>query len=118
MEDGDSMQAPSAFVNLSVLDSRVLHFNGDVSSPDGDTEDWVQFTSFTGNILAEVKCSNDALRVELWNKGQNISDIVLACGETRVIKIEPAQPYFFRIQANNSNNLQYIQYSLKVSVAE
>jgi uncharacterized protein YraI len=117
-EDSDSMQAPSAVINLSALDARTLQFNGEVSSPEGDLEDWVQLTSFTTNILVEVKCSNNALSVDLWNNSLNTSAAVLACGEKRALRITPTHPYFFRIHANSENNLQYVQYSLKVSAVE
>jgi uncharacterized protein YraI len=117
-QDGDSMSSPFAVTTFSTSGTRTLQANGDVSVPDGDTEDWVQFTSFTAKILVEVKCSNNELRVELWINNQSISDLELACGESHVIKIIPAQPYFLRLQANSSNNFQYIQYSLKVSAVE
>ena len=118
IEDGDSMRAPSAVINFSTSGARIFQFSGDVSSPNGDVEDWVQFTSSGKNIFVEMKCSNNDLRVELWNNSQWINDILLSCEEKRVINTNPAQPYFLRIQANSINNLQYIQYSLKVSVVE
>ena len=117
-EDGDSIQAPSVSVNLSALGERTLQFSGDVSSPNGDMEDWVQFTSFTTNILVEVKCSNNALRVELSNNDLDAIKTILTCGIKSAIKIMPNQPYLFRIQANSSNNFEYIQYSLKISAIE
>ena len=117
-QDGDSMLSPFAVVIFSPSGMRAFQVQGDVSAPDGDTEDWVQLTSFTARILAEVECSNSALRVELWNNGLNAGDLALACGERRVIKIESTESYFFRIQASSSNNSQYIQYSLKVSAVE
>lgn len=117
-QDGDSISAPFAVVNFSSTGARALQVQGDVSAPDGDTEDWLQFNSFSNTILLEVKCSNNELSVELWNNSESISEPVFACGEKRVIKIEPAQPYFLHIRANASYNLQYIQYSLKVSVVD
>ncbi len=117
-QDGDSMLSPFAVVIFSPSGMRALQVIGDVSAPDGDTEDWVQLTSFTAHLLAEVKCSNNELHVELWNNDHNASNVVLTCGERLVIKIEPAQSYFLRIQANDSSDLQYVQYSLKVSAVE
>jgi uncharacterized protein YraI len=117
-QDGDSISSPFAVVSFSPSGTRTLQVQGNVSAPEGDVEDWVQFTSFSTNIVAEVKCSNNAVGVELWNNGSNSNGVVLACGENRAIQIEPAQPYFFRIQANTSNNLQYVQYFLKLSAVE
>lgn len=117
-QDGDSMSSPLVIASFSPSSARSLQVQGDISSPEGDVEDWVQFTSLFRNIIAEVKCSNNVLAVELWNNGSNSNGVVLACGESRGIQIEPAQTYFFRIQVNTSNNLQYSQYSLKVSAVE
>ena len=117
-DDGDSMQTPLASVRLSALGARILQFSGEVSSPDGDTEDWVQFTSFSKNILVEMKCSNKALRAELWNNGQQVQDTLLACGEKLSINLEVDQSYFLRIQAVSISGLQYIQYILKISAIE
>lgn len=117
-QDGDSISSPFAVVIFSPAGVKTLQANGNISAPDGDTEDWAQVTSFTAKILVEVKCLNNELRVEIWNNAQITNDTALACGETRIINIAPSQPYFFRIQANNSTVLQNIQYSLKVSAAE
>ncbi|MBC7876217.1 MAG: SH3 domain-containing protein [Anaerolineales bacterium] len=117
-QDGDSISAPFTVVIFSSTGARALQVQGDVSAPEGDTEDWLQFNSFSNNILVEVKCSNNELSVELWNNSESTSEPVLLCGVKRVIKIEPAQPYFLHIRANASDNLQYIQYSLKISVVE
>ncbi len=117
-KDGDSIEAPSASVNLSTSGSRSLQFSGDVSYPDGDVEDWVQVTSSHKSIHVELKCSNNALSVELWNNAQQAEPVLLFCGGDRTLNLAPGQPYFLRIQANGDPDLQYIQYTLKISTME
>ncbi len=117
-QDGDSMQAPAAVTVFSATGTHVLQVNGDVSAPDGDTEDWIQVTNFSQNILVEAKCSGNALRVELWSDGHYLNDVALACGGKLKMETTPNQSYYFRIQANSDNDPQYVHYVLKISSVE
>ena len=118
MQDGDSLQAPMAVTVFSTAGTHVLQVNGDVSAPNGDAEDWIQVTNFSQNILVEAKCSGSALHVELWSGGQYVNDVALACGGKLKMKTTPNQSYYFRIQANNGNDPQYVQYVFKISSVE
>jgi uncharacterized protein YraI len=53
MQDGDSMQAPLVATFFSPMDSRSLQVSGDVSAPDGDAEDWIQFS--TDGVMGKRK---------------------------------------------------------------
>ncbi|MBI5961997.1 MAG: SH3 domain-containing protein [Chloroflexi bacterium] len=117
-QDGDSLQAPAAVGDFSAAGTHTLQVNGDVSAPDGDTEDWIQVTSFSKNILVEAKCSSSSLRVELWSGGQNVSDVALDCDGKLKLEIVPGRTYYFRIQVNGDNGPQYVQYVFKVSRVE
>jgi len=114
-QDGDSMQSPIASVVFSANGTHALQVNGDVSAPDGDTEDWIQFTPDGKNVIVEAKCSSQALIVELWSGDQLINDVGLACAETLILKTNPGQVYYFRIQANGGNTPQFVHYTVKVS---
>jgi uncharacterized protein YraI len=115
MQDGDSMQAPLATVVFSAAGTHALQVSNSVSAPDGDSEDWVEFTSSSKSILVEIKCSNNAFHMELRKNDQVVEDIPLLCGENRTITVEIGQPYFLHIQANSSGDFQFIQYEIKIS---
>jgi uncharacterized protein YraI len=117
MQDGDSMQAPMAAAVFSAAGTHTIQVSGDVSTPDGDTEDWIQFTPYSKSVFVEAKCQSNALHVELWSNGQFANDVPLACSEKLIIKTTPNQVYYFRIQANISS-LQYIRYTFKISMVE
>ena len=117
-QDGDSMQSPIASAVFSANGAHALQVNGDVSAPDGDTEDWIQFTPDGKNVIVEAKCSSQALIVELWSGDQLINDVGLACAETLILKTNPGQVYYFRIQANGGNAPQFVHYTIKVSTIE
>jgi uncharacterized protein YraI len=117
IQDNDSMQAPLAVVVFSTAGVHALQVNNSVSAPDGDLEDWIQFTSFSKYILVKLKCTNNALRVELWHTSQYIKDIALVCSQSRAIKLESGQPYFLHLQAINRGDQQIIQYEIKISMS-
>jgi hypothetical protein len=91
-----------------------LQANNNISAPDGDNEDWLQFNSFSKNILLEMKCSNNSFHMELRNNDQ-VEDIAILCGQSHALTVETGQPYFLHIQANSGGSFQFIQYEIKIS---
>lgn len=106
-QDGDSMQAPLAEVVFSVMGSRTLQFNGDVSAPDGDNEDWVRFTSQSGAVSIRLTClENAALRVELWNHGEPVGEF--DCGGMSLASVTPGSDYLLRLIQNGAGYARYV----------
>ena len=110
-QDGDSMQSPMTKTVFSVTGSRALQVQGDVSALDGDTEDWIQFISREGDVLIQVLCPNDSLRVELWNHKKPVG--VYPCGETSLANVVPGSDYFLRLVQNGTG---YTSYALHLEV--
>jgi len=112
MQDGDSMQAPLAMAVFSATGSRTLQVSGDVSAPDGDKEDWIQFTT-TGEIVAiKITCPENALRVELRQDEKPVDGFSLSCGEKSFVTVMPNSRYFLRL--SNTNESGYKNYVLRV----
>jgi uncharacterized protein YraI len=103
VQDGDSMQSPLARVVFSATGSRALQLQGDVSAPDGDMEDWVQFTSQGDTVSIEVTCP---IRTELWNNGNAVGNF--PCGGASLAKVTPGKDYFLRLIQNGSGYTDYI----------
>ena len=116
-QDGDSLQAPNIAVTFSAAGTHILQVSGEVSTPDGDAEDWVQFTPYTKNILVEVICSSASLQLELWSKGQFTKDIPIACAGKLILPTIAGGVYSLRIPAENPGP-PYIRYSLKITSIE
>ena len=112
MQDGDSMQAPLAVVTFSPTNSRTLQVNGDVSAPDGDFEDWIQFTTDSEIVAIQVTCPGNTLRVELWNNEKPVDD--LPCEEKSFVTVAPNHTYFLRLSESSVNDPRYTNYILKV----
>jgi hypothetical protein len=110
--DQDTLAQPAAaLVPSSTV--RAFQFNGSVSSPDGDAEDWLQFISPGSAILLEVKCSGNGLRVEFWQNGQ-FDEQTLSCPYVGLLKIEAGLAYHLRMLPAPSELLQVTNYELRL----
>ncbi len=117
IQDGDSMQAPMTAGILSPADSRILQMIGDVSAPDGDMEDWIQFTSSSAAVTIRLTCSSKTLHVELWNSLTRENDASLSCGEKNLIMTEPNKTYFLRLFEAATDH-QYTHYNLSLEALQ
>ena len=114
MQDGDSMAAPLAKVTIAPRSARAFQVDGDVSAPEGDAEDWVEFNSSSEAVVIQVLCSSNVLQVELWNNGASVDDFLLTCGEERVLSIASNSAYILRLFNPASNEFRYTKYTLSV----
>jgi uncharacterized protein YgiM (DUF1202 family) len=113
-QDGDTMQTPVAQVTLEPSGARAFQFSGEVSAPEGDTEDWIGFVSQTEKVAIEVQCSGGSLQVELWNNGRVTEGFSLACGEKRIWTITPGNAYHVRIFEQSDGEFRRTPYTLKI----
>lgn len=109
--DNDSMQAP--YINLFFGEEKIFQITGEVSTPQGDNEDWVEFSSASSKILIEGSCSNTGLQVELWQTGEVVENFSSGCGNYFVLNVSENEIYFFRIF---TNDVGFVKYSLKIKV--
>jgi uncharacterized protein YraI len=112
VQDDDSMQAPLTKISFSALGARTAQIQGDISSPNGDMEDWVEFTSYNGSIAIQLLCTEKAVQVELWNTGAMAQQFSLACQEKHLLNVIPKQTYWLRISTADTDVLQYTVYTL------
>jgi len=111
--DGDSAQSPAVKIILSATGSRSFQYSGDVSSPDGDHEDWIQFTPFTQTTLLNLDCFGIAtLTLEVLQNSISVQN--LTCGEKVVVNTTPGSIYLVHIESNSLGGLQYARYILQV----
>jgi len=117
-EDGDSESSPAVQMIFSPAGSRSLNYNSEVSAPQGDAEDWVQFTTYTTQIQIELDCTgNGAVKVELRQNGAPLSTWGgLNCGETSIVNVSAGATYVLGIRAaNSSGGLKMIHFTLTVA---
>lgn len=112
--DGDSAEAPSLAVAFSPIGARVLQFSSEVSAPEGDREDWVQFTPYHEQVEIRITCSgSSALSIQLLSGGIATGDN-LACGEARTVTVQVGGTYLIHLAAGDKGNAALIAYTVTV----
>ena len=120
--DGDSRAAPAVQVTFSATGTRQFTYSSQVSAPDGDAEDWVEFTPYTSSgtdarLVFSLTCSgNGLLTVEIWQGGSALSAWGdLACGDVeKPVKLPAGQAYQIRLAQAAGAGLRLVDYVLTV----
>ena len=116
LADQDSQENPSASVIFEPLGTQTMIYSGDVSSPEGDREDWLSFTPYTDTVYVSLDCpENTQLQVNILENSRAMP-LELSCGENlKPIPVKPGTLYTFRLQAPQfSGGVQYIPYHVKI----
>jgi uncharacterized protein YraI len=108
--DFDSADAPIKTILLGQAANTIL-YSGDVSSPGGDTKDWISVTTEQNMIFARIECKgSDLVDVEIVGKG-----LKLICNQTMLaIPVMPNTAFLIHIEADGTNQLQYTKYLLEL----
>lgn len=120
--DGDSSVSPAVRVTFSSTGTHQFVYSSQVSIPEGDAEDWVEFTPYTASgAIARLNISlactgNGTLTVELWQGGTLLSGWGdLACGETgKSILLSAGRVFLMRLAPAAGDGLRLVAYTLTV----
>lgn len=117
--DKDSAQAPAIDVMFTTTGTHSLQFTSDVSSPTGDSDDWIRFTPFTPRVILELNCTgNGSLTVELLQHDRPVPNWGnLNCSQSTTIKTQPGMVYGLHFQAIAAGDLRYIRFTIRVTTA-
>jgi uncharacterized protein YraI len=120
--DGDSSASPAIRITFSSTGTHQFIYSSQVSAPEGDVEDWVEFTPYatTGTIARlnfSLACAgNGTLAVELWQAGARLSGWgALACGDAeKPILLSAGEAYEVRLSPAPGDDLRLVAYTLTV----
>lgn len=112
--DGDSAAAPLAMFTLSAASSRSVQFQGQVSAPDGDGEDWIGFSSTSQKVFIQIACESGNILVELIQPGGAPGGPNLECGASQPISIIQEQTYLMRIASIVLNEDSLVRYTITI----
>ena len=125
-QDGDSAEAPAVSITLSKTSVRSFNYSSDISSPQGDSEDWVQFKisgeqGQPATVAVVFNCTGSgALSVELIQNNSHLQGWDnMTCGHPNqlILSLFVGAPYSLHISPSQANNLQtYINYTLMVTL--
>ena len=113
--DNDSAQAPAIDVTFSATGTRSIQYTGDVSSPSGDTDDWIQFTPITQTVFIRLTCNGNGLLNVALLRGNQFMANWGSCGSSKEITLPTNTTYLLHIQAVMSDSLTYTQYTIKIT---
>jgi uncharacterized protein YraI len=114
--DNDASENPIAQVTFEPSGTRTLIYNGDVSTPEGDTQDWVEFTSYSALVIASLECiGSNSLKAYILENNMPTGQTI-ACGEQITsVAVNPGTSYLVHLQAIPSiETLQYTNYTLTI----
>ncbi|HEY2979783.1 MAG TPA: SH3 domain-containing protein [Anaerolineales bacterium] len=117
--DDDSASAPAVSVVFSPLGSRALFYTSDVSSPEGDAEDWIQFTPYTAQVWMQLQCEgNGTLSVDVSSGDEPLTGAdSLSCASGKLlVAVSRGQPTLVHLHAALSDGgLESVHYTLSIS---
>ena len=115
-EDHDSSNSPIASVTFESTGTQTLIYNGDLSSPQGDSEDWISFKPYGSLVFASLVCKGSgSLKVEITEHNLPLN-LELACGDQmKQVAVKAGYNYLIHLQGQPSaGNLQYTNYILTI----
>lgn len=116
--DNDSQSKPAASIIFEPLGTHTLIYTGDVSTPQGDSEDWIQFTPYKDAVVASLECNNN-LQIKVLENGQPIT-FMLACGDKmKKLPAKAGHVYLIELRAPQTlEGLQYFRYTITIEMGQ
>jgi len=126
LPDGDSAAAPAAGLTLSPAELLSFSYSSDLSSPQGDAEDWVNFViggpsgkpetvsvviTCTGNSMLNLELIQNTSRLQAW------SDVSCEGPKQLILSLFAGAPYTLHLlPSQGGSGLNYVSYTLTVSL--
>jgi len=117
--DFDSVEIPIKTVILEDAGTHTVLYNGDVSAPDGDREDWIKITPFSSLIVLDIACVGSNPHIDLTEGGQALNQAAeFPCGTQEIISVTPYVPVIIHIRAPMEGVQIYSSYTIKVTTIQ
>jgi uncharacterized protein YraI len=112
--DFDTAENPIKTVILGGVGTHTVLYNGDVSFPKGDTEDWILIIPQENALFVAVDClGNNLIQIGIIGMQTNIT----CGGNIQSISVSVDVPLLIHIQAiGPADQLQYTRYILEIKV--
>lgn len=117
--DNDSSGNPIASVTFEPGGMHTLIYSGDISAPEGDTQDWIHFNPYTRAILLSLACTGSAsLEVEFFENGVLLNNDVACGNQTSRITVNAGANYLIHLYTSSSTSaLHNIRYTIKIETS-
>lgn len=118
-DDQDSQSNPVASIVFEPNGTHAFIYNGDVSSPQGDAEDWLQFKTYNRIVLLSIACTGGTiLEVELVEDGVLMNDAVGCGDQTKRLGVRAGSNYLVHLYVSPSTDtLRSVRYTIKIQTS-
>jgi uncharacterized protein YraI len=116
IDDFDTLQTPLR--KISIEKNKLLQITGEVSAPQGDNEDWIEFSTSTHEVAIITSCDGDELQIELWRNGTVIEQFLRPCQNISFFSVSSNESYTLRVFLSKLSEPQYTHYILKLKVTK
>ena len=114
-QDGDSRESPIASVILKSTGTRTFIYNGDLSAPQGDREDWIAFQPYSQVLFASLECrGGDAIAIEMLENNSPVNTDMKCGDQGKEIAVRAGSNYLIHLQAASAEDLLYTNYILTI----
>lgn len=114
--DNDSPGAPIVSVIFEPGGTQTLIYNGEVSSPQGDPEDWIAFKPYDQFVFISLECyGSDSLKIDLAENAVPVNTSINCGDQMQKTVVKAGANYLIHLQATpSSGGLKYINYTLTI----
>jgi uncharacterized protein YraI len=115
-EDQDSPERPIASVNFEATGIQTLIYNGDLSSPQGDSEDWVAFRTYDQFVFVSLEChGSNSVEAKVLENTFPLNSYIKCDKPMSQVVVKPESNYLVHLQAVPSSGvLEYTNYILTI----
>jgi uncharacterized protein YraI len=115
-QDGDAPHRPVTSVIFEPTGTQGFIYNGDLSAPQGDLEDWIAFKPYNQFVFASLEChGSDSVKIEII-ENTSPPDTYLKCNDQmKRVAVNPNANYLVHLQSiSSAETLQYTNYILTI----
>jgi uncharacterized protein YraI len=115
-QDGDSAHSPITSVVFEPNGTQTFIYNGDLSTPQGDSEDWIAFQPDGQVVFASLECQgSNAIEMELLENNSPVNTYIKCGDQRKEVAVKAAAHYLIHLRAAASaEHLKYTSYSLTI----
>ena len=115
-EDGDSANRPLTSVIFESTGTQAFMYHGDLSSPQGDLEDWIAFKPYDRFVFASLECKgSDNIEIQLLENGLPVNTYIKCGAQMEELAVDAGSNYLIHLHAvPSAPSLQYTSYILTI----
>lgn len=118
--DNDSLNNPIVSITFEPNGTRSFTYSGDVSSPTGDSQDWIHFVPDSQVVFISLECTGkNELKVVLSVNGLDMN-AGLQCGDRmQEIRVDAGSSYVLHLEMPlSAGQLTYLGYTIIVQASQ